>query len=106
MKEGDTISFALPMGFRLTACTGQERAAGQERFALEYGPILMALVGEVDETGWARIPITEANLVRFLQPKPGQPLHFTIAGDARHECMPYWEVGDQPFTCCPAMGYA
>jgi DUF1680 family protein len=105
-KEGDTISFALPMDFRLTAYTGQERTVGQERFALEYGPILLALVGEVDEQGGARIPITEADLARFLQPKPGQPLHFTIAGDARHEYMPYWEVADQPFTCYPVMGYA
>jgi DUF1680 family protein len=105
-KEGDTISFALPMDFRLTAYTGQERTVGQERFALEYGPILLALVGEVDEKGGARIPITEADLPRFLQPKPGQPLHFSIGGDDRHEYMPYWEVADQPFTCYPVMGYA
>jgi len=105
-KEGDTISFALPMDFRLTAYTGQERTVGQERFALEYGPILLALVGETDEKGGARIPITEADLPRFLQPKPGRPLHFTIGGDDRHEYMPYWEVADQPFTCYPVMGYA
>jgi hypothetical protein len=105
-KDGDTISLALPMDFRLTAYTGQERTVGQERFALEYGPILLALAGEVDEQGGARIPITEADLVRFLRPKPGQPLHFTISGDARHEYLPYWEVADQPFTCYPVIGYA
>jgi len=33
-------------------------------------------------------------------------LHFTVAGDATHEYMPYWEVADQPFTCYPVMGYA
>jgi DUF1680 family protein len=105
-KSGDVVSFTLPMDFRLTAYTGEERVAGQERFALEYGPILLALAGEVDEKGDARIPITEADLVRFLQPKPGQPLHFAIAGDARYEYLPYWEIGDQPFTCYPVMSYA
>jgi len=105
-KDGDTISFTLPMDFRLTAYTGQERVAGQERFALEYGPILLALVGEVDAKGEARIPIAEADLTHFLQPKPGQLLHFAIAGHPQYEYMPYWEIGDQPFTCYPVMGYA
>src|ERR1035441_4216349 len=38
-KEGDTVSFTLPMDFRLTHYAGVERVAGQEQYALEYGPI-------------------------------------------------------------------
>lgn len=105
-KDGDTISFTLPMDFRLTAYTGQERVAGQGRFALEYGPILLTLVGEVDPKGEARIPIAETDLTRFLQPKPGQLLHFAIAGHPQYEYIPYWEVAGQPFTCYPVLGYA
>jgi hypothetical protein len=105
-RDGDTISLTLPMGFRLSAYTGQERVPGQEQFALEYGPILMALVGDVDEKSGARLFMTEADLPKRLRPKPGAPLHFTIAGDPAHEYMPYFEISGQVFTCYPVMAYA
>jgi len=41
-KSGDTVTFSLPMDFHLTRYVGMEPSFGQERFALEYGPILLA----------------------------------------------------------------
>jgi len=104
--DGDTITFSLPMAFKLTRYEGAERVAGQERYALEYGPILLAVVGSVDEKLGATLASSPGNLVKQLAPKPGQPLHFTIAGDAAHEYLPYWQVTDQVFTCYPVLSGA
>ena len=42
---GDTVAFSLPMQLKLTRYTGLDKIEGHERFALEYGPILLALIG-------------------------------------------------------------
>jgi DUF1680 family protein len=104
-KEGDTVSFTLPMDFRLTHYAGVERVAGQEQYALEYGPILMALVGEVDDRGGALIPIAPEDLPKRLRAQAGQQLRFAIEGGLqRQEYMPYWQVvADQAFTCYPVV---
>jgi len=102
-RNGDTVSFTLPMDFRITRYTGVE-AAGRERYALEYGPILMALVGEVDEQGGATVQAASVDLPKRLRPRTGQPLHFAIDGDPSHEYLPYWQVvADRLFTCYPAL---
>ncbi len=105
--NGDRVRFTLPMDFRLTRYTGSERVAGQERYAVEYGPILLALIGtqpgQVDEKGNATVPLRPDGLFQRLRPKPGAPLHFTIDGDPRHEYIPYWQVQDQLFTCYPVL---
>ena len=105
-SDGDTITFSLPMAFKLTHYEGTERVAGQERYALEYGSILLALTGPVDEKLGATLAQSPGNLLKQLTPKPGQPLHFSIAGDADHEYQPYWQVTNQIFTCYPALSGA
>jgi DUF1680 family protein len=102
--NGDTISFVLPMAFRATQYLGVERVPGQERYALEYGPTLLALVGPMDEKQGTRITSRPEDLVKRLKPKAGEPLHFSIEGDATHEYMPYWQVAEQVFTCYPKVG--
>ncbi len=103
-KSGDAVSFTLPMDFRLTRYAGVDGAAGREQFALEYGPILMALVGEVDEKGGAALSVSAADLPKRLRAIAGQPLHFRIDGDPGREYLPYWQVAaEQLFTCYPAM---
>jgi DUF1680 family protein len=103
-KTGDTVSFTLPMDFRMTRYRGVDGTPGQEQYALEYGPILMALVGEVDEKGGAALRVAPADLPKRLRPKAGQPLHFALDGDAGREYLPYWQVAaDQWFTCYPAL---
>jgi DUF1680 family protein len=41
----DTITFTLPMDFRVTRYIGADQIAGHERYGIEYGPILLAAVG-------------------------------------------------------------
>ncbi|MCL4401959.1 MAG: glycoside hydrolase family 127 protein [Acidobacteria bacterium] len=104
-SDGDMISFTLPMAFRLTRYAGTDKLVSAAHYALEYGPILMALTGDVDDKGVARVPHRPEDLLGSL--KPGEkPLHFRIAGDDRHEYMPYWLVETQAFTCYPAIGAA
>ena len=108
-NDGDKISFSLPMAFKLTHYEGSERVAGQEQYALEFGPILMAVVGPMESTpghfptSRLRLAIEPRHLIEKLTPKPGQPLHFTIAGYPEHETMPYWKVAKQIFTCFPIL---
>ncbi|MBZ5584317.1 MAG: glycoside hydrolase family 127 protein [Acidobacteriia bacterium] len=101
-RDGDTIAFSLPMEFRVTRYTGQDRIAGRPQYAIEYGPILMALVGDVDPEGAARVPYPPGELITRLRPA-GEPLHFSIEGDPARAYRPYWQVADQVFTCYPAM---
>ena len=102
-SDGDIINFSLPMAFKLTHYEGADRVAGQERYALEYGPILLALTGSVDEKLGATLAQDPRNLIKQLTPKPEQPLHFSITGDADHEYLPYWQVTNQVFTCYPVL---
>jgi DUF1680 family protein len=103
-RDGDTVSFTLPMDFRLTHYAGADRAAGQEQYALEYGPILMALVGDVDAQGAATVAAGPEDLRNRLRARPGEPLHFAMDGAPRQEYLPYWQVAaDQPFTCYPIL---
>jgi len=104
-SDGDIISFSLPMAFKLTHYEGAERVAGQERYALEYGPILLALTGSVDEKLGATLAQNPRNLIEQLTPKSGEPLHFSIAGEADHEYLPYWQVTNQAFTCYPVLAH-
>jgi DUF1680 family protein len=106
-SNGDTIMFRLPMDFKLTRYTGVDKIAGHERYALEYGPVLLAIVGSADARLVVRNGQHHEDLVKQLMPKTDQPLHFTIEGDAAHEYVPYWEVPyKQSFTCYPIVDLA
>lgn len=101
----DIISFTLPVDFKLTPYEGMDEiGSNKNHYALEYGPILMALVGEVDEKGKAKIELSLKDLIGRLQPKANQPLHFSIKGDAGHYYIPYYQVEDKSFTCYPEIG--
>ena len=88
--------------------TGIEKVEGREQYAIEYGPILLALVGNepgvIDEKGNTTLPASPADITKRLQPKAGAPLHFTIDGAPGHEYIPYWQLSDQLFTCYPVLG--
>ncbi|MBN2029273.1 glycoside hydrolase family 127 protein [bacterium] len=106
-SDGDIISFTLPMVFKMTAYSGVDQIPNHgKRYALEYGPLLMAVVGTAD------LPIQQIdadNVARAFRPKSDQPLHFEMAGrrsigsGSTVELMPYWLVDEQCFTCFPAM---
>ena len=107
-KNRDEINFTLPMGFRLTKYAGIENDfRGKEAYALEYGPVLMAIVGESIQKGYVNIPFTESELTDRLKPVAGKPLHFTIDGvTAQLHCIPYFDVKGgllDTFTCYPVL---
>jgi hypothetical protein len=94
-SDGDAISFTIPMGFRLTKYTGFERDADHDRYALQYGPLLMSLVGGT------HLNIVPAELTASFSPLSGSPLQFSISGHPNCKYMPYLEINDEPFTCFP-----
>ena len=94
-KDGDTVTFNLPMKFRTERYTGLDQDPEHERHALLYGPVLMALVGAKD----LDIPI--ADLPGRLKPIPDKPLHFSIDGVSGAHFMPYWQIQTETFTCFP-----
>jgi DUF1680 family protein len=100
-KNGDVISFTLPMAFRATRYTGLQAIPGRDRYAIEYGPILMAAVGPLDNNQQLAFSESPEHLIQSLKPIDGQPLHFSIPGDPAHQYMPYWLIQNETFTCFP-----
>ncbi|MDP4223521.1 MAG: glycoside hydrolase family 127 protein [Bacteroidota bacterium] len=99
-KNGDEISFSLPMSFRITKYTGEEKEyAG--KYALEYGPLLMAYVSLKGETKNLTLNVNPEKLISGLKPVTGKPLHYSVPGTTDFEYMPYFEVQDESFTCYP-----
>jgi DUF1680 family protein len=103
-KDGDKITFTLPADFTLTEYKGFDQIPGRTRYALEWGPILLAAVGVTDPSREAQIPLDVDGFAKRLTPIDGSPLHFAIDGDPDHVYRPYWQVGDETFTCFPAIG--
>jgi len=100
-KNGDVISFTLPMDFKITKYTGLEKGYENNHYAVEYGPILMAMVsvnGKKDDIG---VKASPENIAKMLKPVSGKPMHFTIEGSSDFEYWPYFEVQDEPFSCFP-----
>jgi DUF1680 family protein len=95
--NGDVVSFELTFAFRLTRYIGADQDPTYPRYALEYGPLLMALLGASD------LDATERDLPSRLVPSPETALHFAVAGKADAVFVPYFEVKLEPFTCFPTL---
>ena len=100
-KNGDVISFTLPMDFRITKYTGLEKGFEENHYAIEYGPVLMAMVGVKAKKDDIGIKADPEHISTLLRPVQGKPLHFTIAGSSEFEYWPYFEVQEEPFSCFP-----
>jgi uncharacterized protein len=96
-STGDTITFDVPIGFRLAKYTGFDRDPNHERYGLEYGPLLMSLVGGT------HLNVAPASLIGSLSPAPGSPLHFNIAGYPILKYLPYVHVQGETFTSFPTL---
>jgi hypothetical protein len=94
----DTISFNVPIGFRITRYTGFDRDPDHERYGLEYGPLLMSLIGGT------RLDVAPDRLIGNLSPIPGSPIHFNIAGYPKCKYVPYVHIQDDTFTSFPTFG--
>jgi len=100
-ENGDIISFNLPMDFRITKYTGLEKGFEEDHYAIEYGPVLMAMVGVKAKKTDIGVEATPENIRQLLRPVQGKPLHFSIEGNSEFEYWPYFEVQEEPFSCFP-----
>lgn len=102
-SPGDVISFVLPMAFKMTRYSGVDQIAGRERFALEYGPLLLAALGAAETEILLRLAANPLELGGRLQPIKDEPLHFTMPFDpsAETKFVPYFEVAAESFSCFP-----
>ena len=117
-KGGEEVSFTLPMGFRMSRYEGYDQIGGYQRYYLEYGPLLMALVGKSNLEHSIRILNDPTKPPEWLKPVSGKPLHYQISIDEgwqrlaedeawspkAFEYMPYYEVPQgEEFTAFPVI---
>ena len=89
------------MAFRLTLYKGSEPDfKGKNAYAIEYGPLLMAVVGDSVQNGRVTLPFPPEKLFEKFKPSQDAPLHFTIE-DSGLRLIPYFEISDESFTCYP-----
>jgi uncharacterized protein len=100
---GDTIEFRLPASIRVTRYKGEEQIAGKSRYAVEYGPVLLAAVGSSKVELVVDQGKTVDDLGNLLEPVAGSPLHFTVRGNPGVKFVPYWQISDEEFTCYPVV---
>jgi len=96
-RPGDTVAFELPMPFRTVRYSGLDQDAQHDRYALLYGPVLLALLGAED------LDIPAPDLPGRLKGVAGKPLHFAVDGVAGVEYVPYWQIDKEAFVCFPTM---
>jgi DUF1680 family protein len=95
----DTISFTLPAKLRVVPYRGPQ-VLGEDRYSIEYGPILLAVTGANDYTFDAASTSPEAFLSQ-LEPIHNRPLNYSVRGNSGAVYVPYWTIEDQTFTCLP-----
>lgn len=100
---GDTIGFTLPMQLKLTRYTGLDQTEGHQRFAIEYGPVLLALLGSDSATLTVSHGQRAEDILQRIRQDPNRPLHFTLDGHPEFSYVPYWQTGSEPFTCYPVI---
>jgi DUF1680 family protein len=101
--EGDVAAFTLPAALSAEPYTGASQIPDHARFAVSFGPILLAAVGAPEIRLRLENVKQPEDLLKYLKPKPGQPLHFLVDNNPGIEFMPYWQVDQEPFNCLPAV---
>ena len=101
--EGDTVRFTLPAGLWAERYTGVDQIPNHDRYAVSWGPLLLAAVGAPEIRLRLKNVKQPHDLVKHLRPVPGQPLHFRVENNPAVEFMPYWQVNKEPFSCLPAV---
>ena len=101
--DGDIVTFTLPAALRVEQYTGVNQIPDHARFAVSFGPILLAAVGAPEIRLRLEKVKQPEDLLQHLKPKPGQPLHFLVENNPGIEFMPYWQVDNEPFNCLPAV---
>jgi DUF1680 family protein len=101
-QAGDTIYFTLPMRLRPSRYRGLDAVSGCERYAFEWGPLLLGVVGSLDSRGrYLLIDQDPERPETWATPVDGKPGHFNVRGKPGYTLIPYYEIGDEVFTCYP-----
>jgi DUF1680 family protein len=100
-KQGDQITINLLFAWKLSRYEGAEQVGGYDRYAFEYGPLLMAFRGALDGDNHLVIGCKPSEIISLLQ-ETDTPMHFTLHGQPGIEVVPYLEIKpDMAFTCFP-----
>ncbi len=97
-RNGDVISFELPIRFQFHKYTGLDQNKTCDRYALMAGPVLMALVGDT------ALNTSVVKLRDKLRSRSSTPLQFDIDGKPDCKYLPYYLVQNEKFTCFPTVG--
>jgi uncharacterized protein len=106
-SAGDTIEVGLPFAIRATRYEEAEHVDGYERYAYEYGPLLLGFVDDTaSEANGTDVP--GRTVINSDPVRPNQWLiadekaaHFQVVGLPCVRVVPYFEIQDEPFTCYP-----
>ncbi len=105
-----TLSFSLPMAFAAALYTGQTAmGVGAQRYAITFGPTLLAATGPFTAIGNAScivLPALDTGRVAdwLLPDAAGGPLHFSVKGAPGVAYVPYFEIQEENFTAYPIFG--
>lgn len=105
-QVGDTVHFSLPMELRVTRYTGLTVIPGYDRYAVMYGPVLLAAVGGAWDNDLDTMPVynvsTPANASSWLRRASGQPgIVFEVASNPSMRFVPYYLVQGEVFEVYP-----
>ena len=105
-SDGDKITFNLPVAVRVNRYKGADQIAGKTRYSIEYGPLLLAVLGEGNVDLVLAKGSEAESLGRHLESIAGSPLHYTLRETPARKLMPYYQIVDESFTCYPTISAA
>ncbi|RYY55531.1 MAG: adenosylcobinamide-GDP ribazoletransferase [Chitinophagaceae bacterium] len=108
-KEGDVITWEVPMGWKAEQYIGETRIKDATRYAFSYGPMLMALKGpmmpavlQAENEPSVRLNMTPEQLISRIK-AGAQPCEFSIDGIESFTMTPYFSTHEGSFTCFPGL---
>ena len=106
-KDGDRIILNLPMTWRIEKYMGETRIEGATRYAIFYGPMLMALKGpmmpdvlQAENEPSVKLAMPPEAFLRKIKPT-GNLCTFSIDGLPEYSLCPYFSLQEGSFTCFP-----
>ena len=100
VKAGDVFELDLPMRFRVTRYTGGEEIPHKERYAVEFGPLLYAVLGAPNPL---TVRFDPEHPEQWLEPQPGTKRTLKLKDDRIHTYMAYADIHDEPFDVYPVV---
>ena len=100
VAAGAVFEKDFPFSFKVTRYTGGEEIKTHERYAVEYGPLLYAVMGAPNPL---TISFDPQKPGEWLTPLPGEKRCLALKGDQSHFYMAYLDIHDEPFDVYPAV---